>query len=88
MNKYSFQPGWDQVKRKYGSEIRAEAKAQIMSAFQINSYDAWIRRKRGVTDPTVDEKTHIDNVFRSYGIKTGIWGYETDEYRAAHTAGA
>ena len=85
MNKYSFQPGWDQVKRKHGSEVRKLAMQKIMDILKITSHDGWIKRKRGMTDPTVDEKAGIDAVFRQYGIRSNICGYETDEYKAANS---
>lgn len=87
MRKYSFQPGWNQIKKKYGSEKRKEAREKTMAVFNVK-YDGWVRRKRGDTDPTVDEKKQIDEIFRSYGIRTGIWGYETEEYKSTNAAGA
>ncbi len=84
INKYSFQPGWDKV-RPCDQERMKKA---LMEARGITSDIAWRNCKSGRVEPKASKKEAIENVFRSYGIRTGIWGYETEEYKSANAAGA
>lgn len=80
---YSFMPGWKQSRRCDGESLKSE----LMAAMKITSKDAWMKRRRGEIEPSASEKVAIEGIFRKYSVKSMIWGYETEEYRAADSAG-
>ena len=80
---YSFMPGWKQSRRCDGESLKSE----LMGAMKITSRASWMMRRRGEIETSASEKAAIEVIFRKYGVKSNIWGYETEEYRAAESAG-
>lgn len=68
-NNYSFKKGLDQVPLGKVQDIKSE----LMSALDIKSHPAWLRRLRGDVDPKASEISAIEGVFQKYGIKQ-VWG--------------
>jgi len=67
--KYPFRKGFDKIP---GGE-QASVRAKIMKGLNIKTRAAWLKRLRGIVEPTVSEAQLLEKIFRQHGI-TDIWG--------------
>ncbi|MGL5914109.1 MAG: hypothetical protein ACRCZB_08080 [Bacteroidales bacterium] len=68
---YSFLRGWGLLKAKDQEKV----KAAIMVRLNIETRNAWCKRRRGDIEPKVSEAKAIEAIFAKYGVsKENVWG--------------